>query len=600
MSTLSDPITLEIVKNGLSSLADEMALVILRSAYSPIVRDSMDYSTAICDRNGDAIAQGLTNPIHLGAFPDVMQILVADHLEDMNPGDAFIVNDPYGGGGMHLPDIFLIKPLFVDGAIEGFAGTLVHHADLGGIAPGSMGLQATEIFQEGLRIPIVKLFDRGVANPTALAFLEANSRMPIELMGDLSAQIAAVKACEKGYVDLIRKYGSERFRAYLIELHDYSEQLMRKAIGRMADGVYENVDYLDGLGEVPEPIRFQVKVTISGEEIDIDWTGTSPQVKGAINGPMPTTRSMAYVGIRAAIDVEIPGFSGYMRPIRVSAPIGTIVNPVLPAACAARGVICFRMLDTLLGALNKIEGSQIPALGEGGPSVVSFSGWRDGKAWLITDGILGSWGGRSTLDGVEGISNPGVNLSNQPIELIEARLPIRVLHYGFATDSGGAGRFRGGQAIVRGYELLAEEGTLNLRSDRRKHLPTGVDGGLPGSPSLSFLSVVGEPERLMPVLPMETTRVALGSRLVHVTAGGGGYGDPLKRDPEAVADDVRDGRISTAFAKDVYGVSLDGNAVAEEETGRLRAVLRDDMDELPVRQRELFDRSNGALDLCLC
>lgn len=599
MSALSDPITLEIVKNGLSSLADEMALVILRSAYSPIVRDSMDYSTAICDRHGEAVAQGLTNPIHLGAFPDVMQILVAEHLDDMQPGDAFLVNDPYGGGGMHLPDVFLIKPLFIDGELEGFAGTLVHHADLGGIAPGSMGLQATEIFQEGLRIPIVKLFDRGEPNPTVFAFLKANSRMPTELMGDLSAQIAAVKACEKGYVDLVHKYGSERFRGYLAELHDYTEQLMRSAIGRMADGVYENVDFLDGLGETPEPIRFQVKITISGEEIDIDWTGTSPQVKGAINGPMPATKSMAYVGIRAAIDVEIPGFAGFMRPIRVSAPPGTIVNPVLPAACAARGIICFRMLDTLLGALNKIDGSQIPALGEGGPSVVSFSGWRDGKAWLITDGILGSWGGRSAIDGVEGISNPGVNLSNQPIELIEARLPIRLLHYGFATDSGGAGEYRGGQAIVRGYELLAEEGTLNLRSDRRRHLPTGVDGGLPGSPSLTFLSVVGEAERLLPVAPMETTKVAKGSRLVHVTAGGAGYGNPLKRDPKAVASDVRDGRISASFAKDVYGVALNGADVAVEETDRLRKELATNTPDLANRQRTLFDRSNGALDLCL-
>ena len=599
MSTLSDPITLEIVKNGLSSLADEMALVILRSAYSPIVRDSMDYSTAICDRHGEIIAQGLTNPIHLGAFPDVMQILVADHLDGVQDGDAYLVNDPYGGGGMHLPDIFLIKPLFVDGAIEGFAGTLVHHADLGGIAPGSMGLQAVEVFQEGLRIPIVKLFERGKLNATVLAFLKANSRMPIELMGDLSAQISSVAACEKGYVDLVRRYGSERFRGFLVELHDYADHLMRGAIERMADGVYENVDYLDGLGENPEPIRFQVKVSIAGDRIAIDWTGTSPQVKGAINGPMPATRSMAYVGIRAAIGIEVPNFAGYMRPIHVSAPPGTIVNPVLPAACAARGVICYRMLDTLMGALNKIEGSQIPALGEGGPSVVSFSGWRDGKAWLITDGILGSWGGRAALDGVEGISNPGVNLSNQPIELIEARLPIRMLHYGFATDSGGAGRHRGGQAIVRGYELLADEGTLTVRSDRRDHLPTGVEGGLPGSPSVTYLSGGQQDERLLPVLPMETIPVTRGARLVHVAAGGAGYGDPLDREPQAVADDVRDGRISLSFAEQVYGVVLGEAGVSAEATTRRRETMRGRTDDLAARQQELFARANGTIDLCL-
>jgi N-methylhydantoinase B len=589
----SDPITLEIVKNALGSLADEMALVILRSAYSPIVRDSMDYSTAICDRNGEIVAQGLTNPIHLGAFPDVMHILVEQHLDQMKPGDAFLVNDPYGGGGMHLPDIFLIKPLFIDGALEGFAGTLVHHSDIGGLAPGSMGLQATEIFQEGLRIPIVKLFEAGVRNETTIAFLKANSRTPIELMGDLSAQIASVDACERGYTQLVGKYGSAAFRGFLAELHDYAERLMRQEIRAMPDGRYDNVDYVDGLGDNPEPIRFEVCITIAGDSVSVDWTGTSPQVQGAINGPMPTTTSMTYVALRSAIHADIPNFAGYMRPVRVSAPLGTIVNPTAPAACAARGVIAYRMLDTLFGALNKIPGSRIPALGEGGPSVVSFSGWDQGKAWLITDGILGSWGGRSCKDGVDGISSPGTNLSNQPIELIEARMPLRVLSYAFAQDSGGAGKYRGGLAMVRSYEMLAEDGLVQLRSDRRDHLPVASNGGLPGSPSYTYL-VDGKEPRLLPVMPMGPIAISAGARLVHLAAGGAGLGNPFERDPKAVLDDVLDGRISADMARDAYGVGLcdDGRSIDAHATAALRATPGS-TDQLTARQQAIFAQSNS-------
>ncbi|AXB78869.1 hydantoinase B/oxoprolinase family protein [Novosphingobium sp. P6W] len=592
MIIASDPITLEIVKNALSSLADEMALVILRSAYSPIVRDSMDYSTAICDRNGDIVAQGLTNPIHLGAFPDVMRILVGNHLDQMKPGDAFLVNDPYGGGGMHLPDIFLIKPLFIDGELEGFAGTLVHHSDIGGLAPGSMGLQATEIFQEGLRIPIVKLFDGGTINQTTIAFMRANSRTPVELIGDLSAQIASVDACERGYAQLIQKYGSAQFRQFLGELHDYAERLMRQEIAAMPDGSYEYVDYVDGLGENPEPIRFQVRINISGDSVDVDWTGTSPQVQGAINGPMPTTTSMTYVALRSAIHADIPNFAGYMRPVRVSAPLGTIVNPTAPAACAARGVIAYRMLDTLFGALNKIPGSRIPALGEGGPSVVSFSGWDNGQAWIITDGILGSWGGRAQKDGVEGISSPGTNLSNQPIELIEARMPLRILSYTFAKNSGGAGKYRGGSAMVRSYEVLASDGLVQVRSDRRDHLPVASGEGLPGSPSYTFLNE-GEQTRMLPVMPMGPIRVSAGSKLVHLAAGGAGHGHPFERDPNAVLDDVLDDRISEEMAREVYGVLLgefgrsvdNEGTIARRSTGVAPALLTE-------HQQAIFSSTN--------
>jgi N-methylhydantoinase B len=590
----SDPVTLEILKNALSSLADEMALVILRSAHSPIVRDSMDYSSAICDRFGQLIAQGLTNPVHLGSFPDVMHRIVEFHSRDLANGDTFIINDPYGSGGMHLPDVFLIRPVFVEGELEGFAATVVHHADLGGMAPGSMALQATEIFQEGLRIPIVKLFDRDVINEGVWKILLSNSRTPDALMGDLGAQIAACATCEKGLQELVRKHGSARFRQLVIELHDYAEKVMSEQIRRMTAGCYEYEDYLDGLGASPIPIVFKVSVTVSDGRILIDWAGTSAQVKGAINGPVAITRSVALAAVRAAVSADIPNFAGYMRPIEVRAPLGSIVNPELPAACAARGVIAYRMLDTLFGALAKVPGSHIPALGEGGPSVVSFGGWHERKPWLITDGILGSWGGREHQDGVEGISNPGANLSNQPVELIEARCPLKITRYGFVANSGGAGRHRGGLAVVRSYQLRAQEASLVLRSDRRKHLPPGAAGGLPGTPSLTYLSS-GTGQQLLPVMPMETITVTHGTTLVHIAAGAAGYGDPLTRDPDRVLADVLDEKIDVSLASEIYGVVLSGSPLGIDvaATSRVRQRLAErTRGETLRRQLELFAARN--------
>lgn len=594
MAIVDDPITLEIVKNALSSLADEMALVILRSAHSPIVRDSMDYSSAICDRNGHIIAQGLTNPVHLGSFPDVMGHIVRRHSQAMVAGDSFLVNDPYGSGGMHLPDVFLIMPVYVDGELEGYAATVVHHADLGGMAAGSMALQATEIFQEGLRIPIVKLFERGVLSQSVMSILEANTRTPDALRGDLGAQIAACNTCSAGLGHLVRKYGSERFRQILVTLHDYAEKLMRQALSAMAPGQYEYEDFVDGLGDRPTPIRFKVIITIDTGRIVIDWDGTSPQVKGAINGPIAITHSVALAAVRCAIGTDIPNFAGYMRPIEVRAPLGCIVNPTMPAACAARGVIAYRMLDTLFGALAKVPGSRIPAMGEGGPSVVSFGGWLGSRAWLITDGILGTWGGRAAQDGVDGIASPGANLSNQPIELIEARFPLKITQYGFVPNSGGGGKHRGGLAIQRGYELLADEASASVRSDRRSHLPAGSAGGLPGTPSLTYL-VTKSGTQLLPVMPMETISLMKGSIIYHIAAGGGGYGDPLERAPMAVVNDLLDQKLDIAMAREIYGVIMSSEAGGFDPiaTQQLRVKLRSlSLSDRLILQLRLFEAAN--------
>lgn len=572
--TAFDPVTLEIVKNALDSIADEMALVVLRSAYSPIVRDSMDYSTAVCDHGGKVIAQGLTNPIHLGSFPSVMAQILERYGRDMAPGDAFVVNDPYLAGGMHLPDIYIIKPIFAAGEVQGYAATLVHHTDVGGLAPGSMAIHATEVFQEGLRIPLVKLFERGRLNAAVPEMLQANSRMPDQLMGDLRAQIAACSAAERAYVKLVDKYGAASLRAMTAELHDYAERLVRQRVADMPDGVYEAEDFIDGLGDTGEPIRFKLKVVIEGSEARFDWTGTSDQVQGAINGPIATTRSVTYAALRCAIGIAVPNCEGYTRPLSIEAPLGSIVNPRAPAACAARGIIAYRMLDVLFAALAQVVPGRIPATGEGGPSAISLSGWRDGRQWLITDGILGSWGGRAAKDGVDGIANPGANLSNQPVELIEARMPLRIEAYGLTLNSAGAGRHRGGMSIHRSYRILGDGASLTVRSDRRSFLPQGLDGGLPGTPSLNVVRPRTGSARLLPVMPMETLKLAKEDVFMHVAPSAAGHGDPLRREPALVLADLEDGRITQDFAREVYGVVIDaGGLVARDETAQERERL---------------------------
>jgi N-methylhydantoinase B len=326
-STQVDPITFEVIKNALSSTADEMALIVMRSAYSAVVRDTMDYSTALCDRHGQVIAQGLTLAVQLGSFPDGMRILLRDHAADARPGDVFLFNDPYGSGGQHLPDMYVIKPIFHDGAIEGWACTMAHHCDVGGIAPGSVALHATEIFQEGLTLPVVKLVEAGVPNAMLLRIIERNTRMPVQVLGDLRAQLAACAVGERGYRRLIAKYGVGDLRRYLDELQDQAERLMRQVIAAIPDGRYRFVDWIDGIGDAPEPLKIAVEITIAGDAITVDFTGTSAQVKGAVNCPIAMVNSSTYCAIRCMTSLEIPNCEGYMRPVRVIAPRGTILNP---------------------------------------------------------------------------------------------------------------------------------------------------------------------------------------------------------------------------------------------------------------------------------
>lgn len=570
----TDPLTLEVIKNALASVADEMALMVMRSAYSPVVRDTMDYSTALCDRHGQVIAQGLTLAVQLGTFPTAMRHLLEEFGETAQPGDVYVTNDPYGAGGQHLPDIYVVKPIFVDGEVEGWAATMAHHSDVGGITPGSVAVHATEIYQEGLRMPLLKLFDAGKENTTLFKVVAKNTRQPVQVLGDLRAQVAACRAGEMGLTEIVRRYGSATTRTYTDQLQSLGERLMRAEIGALPDGDYGFVDWIDGVGEDPEPLRIEVRVRIAGEEIDIDFSGTALQVDASINCPVGLVFAACYCAIKGIAEREIPNCEGYMRPIRIHAPEGTIVNPVLPAACGARGVVGYRVYDAVMGALAQVTPERVVAAGDGGPTLIAFGGYEGGKPFVMTEVIVGTWGARAGKDGLEGVSNPLANLSNQPVELLEADLPLEVVRYELVPDSGGAGRFRGGLAYVREFRVLAERAVLTIRSDRRFRPPYGLFGGADGGASDNVLTT-GESVEQLPGMPMAATQVRKGDVYRHVSAGGGGIGSPFERDEKAVLEDVLDGKVGIDAARDLYGVvvSLEPLSVDERATAALRLSL---------------------------
>ena len=567
MTRKIDPITFEVVRNALSSIADEMALVVLRSAYSPVVRDAMDYSTAVCDRHGQVVAQGLTLAVQLGSFPDVMEVLLREFRDDMAPGDIFICNDPYGSGGQHLPDLYVIKPLFVDGTVRGYAATMAHHSDVGGIAPGSVAIHATEIYQEGLRLPLLKLYEAGEPDRKLFRIIEKNTRSPVQVLGDLRAQLAACRIAERGFGQLVDRYGVTELEAYLEELHDFAETRMRAEIARIPDGTYRFVDWIDGVGDDPEPLPIAVTVTVDGDEIALDFAGSAGQVLAAINCPMAMVRSAAYCAIRCLATDDIPNCEGYMRPIRMSAPAGTIVNPVEPAACAARGVIGYRVFDSIMGAIAEAVPELVIAGCEGGPTLFSVGGHHEGKPFVLTEVLVSTWGARAARDGVEGISNPAANLSNQPVELIEAELPLEVTRYGLVPDSGGAGKHRGGLASVREFRFLAERSEFTIRTDRRDHPPYGIARGGPGAASANTLIDEGG-EHEVETMPMKSFVARRGAVFRMVSAGGGGYGDPRERDPAAVLEDVREEKLTRAAARDLYGVVITGEGSVDAPATR--------------------------------
>lgn len=568
-----DPLTRELIKNALGSLVDEMAYTVVQTAHSEIVKDVMDFSTACCDADGRMLAQGKTIAMHLGAVPEAMAAIRAAFGDDVHPGDVFVLNDPYEGG-MHLPDVFIIKPVFVGPRLFGWTLAVGHQTDMGGRVPGSNASDSTEIFQEGLRIPPLKLYDAGAPNRTLVRLLEKNVRVPGRVLGDWGAQLAACRIGEQGLLALVERYGVDGLRGYFDDLLDYTERMVRAEITSWPDGEYAFTDYLDGDGFDERPIPIAVKLIVDGDSLTADYTGSAPQVRGAINATLSFTQSCTYLSVRNMIREDIPNNDGFFRPIRVIAPERSVVNVSPPGAVAARAQTGYRIVDAMFGALAQVVPSRVPAAGEGGNTVVCLSGRREDRSpFIVVDMLCGAWGGRATGDGIDGVTNPAQNLSNTPIEILERQHPVRVERYGFVTDTAGAGRFRGGMAIERQYRMLAAAGgLLQLRSDRSEHAPWGLEGGGPGATSSNVLLDVDGTERELP--NKVTMDLAAGQGIRHRMAGAGGYGDPLTRDPARVLDDVLDERISVAYARERHGVVIRDGSVDVDATTALRASRR--------------------------
>jgi N-methylhydantoinase B len=596
---ISDPIEFELFKNALFGAADEMALTVFRTTYSGVLKDNMDYSTAIFDGQGTLVAQGLTLPGHLGSMPSAIAAVRAAFTGDVLPGDVYILNDPFQGG-MHLPDVFVFKPIFRDDELLAWAGTVCHHTDVGGRVPGSNASDSTEIYQEGLRIPPLKLYDRGRGNDTLFALIEKNVRVPVKLFGDLRAQLAACHIAEQAILELAARYGTSRLAQYMTELVDYAERMTRAAIRELPDGVYDFLDHIDDDGiEVGRPIPLKVTITKKDDVIAVDWTGSAPQVKGAINNTLSYTKSASYCAIRSILPQNIPTNEGTFRAIAVTAPEGTIANMVLPGACAARGLTGFRMVDCLFGALAKMLPDRVFAASDGGNTGVSIGGWqRDRTPFIYVDFTCCAWGARPYADGLDGNSHIYANMASQSIEVTEAEQPLQITAYEFIRDAMGPGKFRGGAPFRREYKLLADEAVLQVRSDRRAFRPFGLYGGGPGRPSMNYLN----PERTPAPLPSKLTMtMKKGDVFRHEVAGGGGWGDPLERDPALVLRDVRNDFVSGRAARDDYGVVLRGDppAVDDVATAALRERKRRERNwcEVPVYDRgEALAAESAAAD----
>jgi N-methylhydantoinase B len=568
---MHDPIAEELFRNAIVAIGDEMVLTIYRTAYSGVLKNIMDYSAAICDAKGRLVAQGLSLPGHLCSIPVALAACLRHFGHDVADGDVIAVNDPYDGG-MHLPDIFLFRPVFAGGRPIAWAATICHHTDVGGRVPGSNASDSTEIYAEGLRIPPLKLLERGRWNTTLVRMIERNVRVPVRVMGDLRAQLAACEIAIRGLSDLVARHGADGVTALMNATMDHSERLTRHCLAELPDGEATFTDWIDDDQiDAGKPIPLVCTITKRGEHMRFDWTGSSPQVKGAINNTWSYTAAASFTAAKTILSVNMPNNDGVFRCIEVVAPPGSITNALPPAACAARGLTGFRCVDAAFGALARLYPGRVFAASDGGNTGITIGGYdAERRPFIYVDFISGGWGGRPWSDGLEGNTGIFANMASFSIEVIEQENPLEVLDYEYVPDSGGPGKFRGGMALRRTWRMLEGEGILQVRSDRRVHRPYGLEGGGPGTPSRNTL--VGERDLDAKI----TMTLRRGQVYRHEMPGAGGWGSPLERDLALVAKDLRDGLVTIEAAVRDYGVVAHGDppVIDEPATVELRARLR--------------------------
>ena len=521
----TDPIEFEIFKNFFVSIAEEMGVTLCRTGFSPNIKERLDYSCAIYDAAGETIAQGDHLPVHLGAMPLSVKAAIAQVA--MENGDIVILNDPFRGG-THLPDITLVSPVFLSPSAKQpafFVANRAHHSDVGGMSPGSMPL-AREIFQEGLILPPVKLVKRGRIDPEILALILANVRTPDEREGDLTAQIAANRVGEARLLDIVRRYGFRRTARYAAQTQDYAERVLRRTLSEIPDGQYEFSDALDNDGFSPAPVKIRCAIRIAGDSAEIDFTGTDAQTGGGVNANLAITMSASLYAFRCLVTEDVLYNAGISRPIRVLAPPGTVVNALHPSAVAGGNVeTSQRITDVVLGALARALPERIPAASQGTMNNVTLGGTnpRTGQPFAYYETAGGGMGGRNGLPGISGVHTHMSNTRNTPVEAFEQAFPMRIRSYALRRGSGGAGRYAGGEGLVREYEVLVET-SATILTDRREGRPYGLQGGEPGA---SGRNSIVRADGSVETLPAKA-RIELhpGDRLRIESPGGGGYGTP--------------------------------------------------------------------------
>ena len=599
-----DPVTLEVIRNGCEAVAEEMNADLVRTGYSPNIKERQDCSTALFDAEGRMIAQAETMPVHLGAMPfSVAAAVEAFPPAELSPGDSILLNDPFRGGA-HLPDLTLVTPIFSRGEaapageLLAFAANRAHHADIGGATAGSVGADSTEIYQEGLRIPPVKL-EHGVSDTTettdeptvesrldesVVSMILANVRTPAERRGDLRAQTAANATGRRRFHELAATHG-ERLRPALSAVMEYSERRMRTAIEALPDGTYTFEDALDGDGRGNGPLPIVATVTIDGSDLIVDFTGTADQTPGPVNAVRAVTASATYYAVRCVTDPSIPPNHGCYRPITIETPEASLVDPDPPAAVVGGNLeTSQRVTDVVLGALAEATPEAAVAAGQGTMNNVTFGG-RDPRsdepyAFYETEG--GGFGARADGDGLDAVHVHMSNTLNTPAEVLETAYPLRVERYALRPDTGGAGQFRGGLGLRRDIRVRDHAATFSLLAERHDSRPYGLAGGRPGASGEAWLvtpaagdsdagdtgsetaSDAGADEQATSEdrvaregrrLPAKTTRELPPGALVSVrTPGGGGYGDPAERARRRIARDLRLGTLSPERAREVYGV----------------------------------------------
>jgi len=558
-----DPATFEIVKNGLYKIAEEMRVVLAKTAYSPLLKSAGDYSCGLFDARGEMVAQGPDLPIHLGSMPDAVRAIVAAFAADVHDGDVFLHNDPYFGGS-HLPDVNVVRPAFYEGRLLGYACLRAHWPDVGSATPGSYGA-VTEIFGEGLRLPPLRLISRGTVNADLENVILANVRTPDERKGDLGAQLAATLRATERLKALARRYGAEQLIGYMAQVMDYSERLMRATLADLPDGEGVFEDFCDGDGIADDelgkdaPFRISLSVKKTADRLIVDFAGTAAQVKGPMNAPLSVTASGVYCGLKTAVDPNnlIPPNSGCWRTIEIRAPKGCVVNATFPAPVVyANHEISHRVADMVMGALASFMPEQVMACSQGTSAILTLGGVDPvtGRPYVSYETVKGGYGARPNKDGINCIASGISNTMNTPVEIMEMAFPVRIERYEVNADSGGAGRYRGGCGVIRVWRLLdGADATGALCMERMTSPPFGLLGGKAGAAAAVKLTTPDGATRHLP--GKGAFSAPAGSVIEMITPGSGGFGPVAARDRAAIGRDLLDGYVSAAGAQRDYGIA---------------------------------------------